>query len=74
MAPIGIAILGAGIFAREEHKPAVDACKDLELKAVYSKSKRSAEGLLEGLFARLQRGFYYAGKQDLIESVRVQWS
>lgn len=74
MAPIGIAIIGAGIFAREEHKPAVDACKDLELKAIYSRSKGSAEGLLEGLFARLQRGFYYVGKQVLIESVRVQWS
>lgn len=56
MAPIGIAILGAGIFAREEHKPAVDACKDLELKAIYSRSKGSAEGLLEGLFARPRGG------------------
>lgn len=57
MAPIGIAILGAGIFAREEHKPAVDACKDFELKAVYSKSKKSAASMLEGLFPRLERYF-----------------
>lgn len=51
MAPIGIAILGAGIFAREEHMPAVEACKDFELKAVYSRSKKSVESVLEGLFA-----------------------
>lgn len=48
MAPIGIAILGSGIFVREEHKPAVDANKDFELKAVYSRSKASAQLLLEG--------------------------
>lgn len=53
MAPIGIAILGSGIFACEEHKPAVEACKDLELKAVYSRSKRSAEGLVEGILFSL---------------------
>lgn len=38
----------AGIFVREEHKPAVDACPDLELKAVYSRSKASVEMLLAG--------------------------
>lgn len=58
MAPIGIAIIGAGIFVREEHKPAVEACKDFELKAIYSKSKKSAESLLKGLFA-LPRSFFF---------------
>lgn len=43
--PLGIAILGGGIFAREEHLPAVKASKDLELKAVYSRSLKSAQSL-----------------------------
>jgi len=42
---IGVAILGGGIFAREEHKPAVEASKDLTLKAVYSRSAKSARTL-----------------------------
>lgn len=60
---IGVAILGGGIFAREEHKvgkqssllqkflltswnqPAVEASKELTLKAVYSRSLKSARTL-----------------------------
>lgn len=42
---IGVAILGGGIFAREEHKPAIDAAKDLTLKAIYSRSLKSAQSL-----------------------------
>ncbi|KIW64306.1 hypothetical protein PV04_09250 [Phialophora macrospora] len=42
---IGVAILGGGIFAREEHKPAVEASKHLTLKAVYSRSLKSAKTL-----------------------------
>ncbi|KAK5224577.1 hypothetical protein LTR67_000373 [Exophiala xenobiotica] len=42
---IGVAILGGGIFAREEHKPAVEAAKDLTLRAVYSRSVKSAKTL-----------------------------
>jgi hypothetical protein len=68
---IGIAVLGAGIFAREggfdfitealspfwqansdssilataEHVPAVQACSLLSLKAIYSRSPRSAKEL-----------------------------
>lgn len=45
MAPLGVAILGGGIFAREEHKPAVEASSDLELKAVWSRSLKSAKTL-----------------------------
>ncbi len=36
----------AGIFAREEHLPAVRASKDLSLKAIYSRSLKSAQGLV----------------------------
>ncbi|KAF2103695.1 NAD(P)-binding protein [Rhizodiscina lignyota] len=43
---IGIAILGAGIFAKTEHLPAVQACSDLELKAVYSRSEKSAQSVV----------------------------
>jgi len=42
---IGVAILGGGIFAREEHLPAVEAAKTLTLKAVYSRSLKSAKTL-----------------------------
>ncbi|KAK3303720.1 oxidoreductase-like protein [Chaetomium strumarium] len=41
----GIALLGAGIFAREEHLPAIEAHPGLALKAVYSRSQQSAETL-----------------------------
>ncbi len=43
---IGVAILGGGIFAREEHLPAVKASKALTLKAVYSRSLKSAKSLI----------------------------
>ena len=42
---IGVAILGGGIFAREEHKPAVLASSRLTLKAVWSRSISSAKTL-----------------------------
>ncbi|KAF4928917.1 hypotheticall protein [Colletotrichum viniferum] len=43
MAPIGIAIVGGGIFAKEQHLPAVEASDQLELKAIYSRSLKSAK-------------------------------
>ncbi|KAF2189036.1 NAD(P)-binding protein [Zopfia rhizophila CBS 207.26] len=46
---IGIALIGSGIFAKEEHLPAVKATPTLELKAVYSRSLASAKSLSEGL-------------------------
>jgi predicted dehydrogenase len=42
---LGVAFLGGGIFIREEHKPAVAASPDLELKVVYSRSLKSAQSL-----------------------------
>jgi len=44
---VGIAIVGAGIFVKDEHLPAVRACTDLILKAVYSRSLKSAKGVVE---------------------------
>jgi len=40
---LGIAMLGAGIFALEEHLPGVANCKLLDLKAVYSRSAKSTK-------------------------------
>ncbi|KAL1901024.1 hypothetical protein Sste5346_002089 [Sporothrix stenoceras] len=40
---IGIALLGAGIFAQSQHLPAIKASDLLSLKAVYSRSQSSAE-------------------------------
>ncbi|KAF5573812.1 Oxidoreductase [Fusarium pseudoanthophilum] len=42
---VGIALLGAGIFAREQHLPAIEAVGHLSLKAVYSRSEQAAISL-----------------------------
>ncbi|RBR20251.1 hypothetical protein FVER53590_26457 [Fusarium verticillioides] len=42
---VGIALLGAGIFAREQHLPAIEAVGYLRLKAVYSRSEQAAISL-----------------------------
>ena len=42
----GIALVGSGIFAREEHLPAIRAASStLALKAIYSRSRAAAEAL-----------------------------
>ncbi|KAG9255512.1 oxidoreductase family protein [Emericellopsis atlantica] len=44
MAPIGVAIVGSGIFVKEQHLPAVAQASDLlSLKAIYSRSLKSAQ-------------------------------
>lgn len=45
----GIALIGSGIFAKEEHLPAIQATPSLSLKAVYSRSLNSAKTLSENL-------------------------
>ncbi|KAB5515131.1 hypothetical protein GE09DRAFT_1161052 [Coniochaeta sp. 2T2.1] len=42
---VGIALLGAGNFARAEHLPAIEAASNLNLLAIYSRSQSSAGGL-----------------------------
>ncbi|KAH9871403.1 hypothetical protein IAQ61_005582 [Plenodomus lingam] len=46
---IGVAIIGSGIFAKGEHLPAIQATPTLSLKAVYSRSFKSARALTEDL-------------------------
>ncbi|KAL5639641.1 hypothetical protein ACGC1H_006300 [Rhizoctonia solani] len=55
MAPIGLAILGAGIFAKEAHLPALAAHGSGKsvVNAVYSRSKSSASSLAEQVKERL---------------------
>ncbi|KAL2811609.1 hypothetical protein BJX63DRAFT_444028 [Aspergillus granulosus] len=43
---IGVALLGAGVFAKKEHLPAIKLCPSLSLKAVYSRSQTSAENFV----------------------------
>ncbi|PYI02765.1 NAD-binding Rossmann fold oxidoreductase family protein [Aspergillus sclerotiicarbonarius CBS 121057] len=43
---IGIAIIGSGNFAREEHLPLLHASDTFDLKALYSRTLKSAETLL----------------------------
>lgn len=46
----GIAIIGSGIFAKEEHLPAIQAVPSLvTLKAIYSRSLKSATALAENI-------------------------
>lgn len=46
---IGVAIIGSGLFAKGEHLPAIQATPVLSLKAVYSRSSKSAQALTENL-------------------------
>ncbi|KAL2264564.1 hypothetical protein VTJ83DRAFT_7074 [Remersonia thermophila] len=41
----GVALLGAGIFAREQHLPAIQATPKLALKAIYSRRRHAAAAL-----------------------------
>ncbi|KAH7121342.1 hypothetical protein EDB81DRAFT_861347 [Dactylonectria macrodidyma] len=43
MAPLGVALIGGGIFAKQEHMPAIMKCDSLSLKAIYSRSLKSAQ-------------------------------
>ncbi|CAJ2503226.1 Uu.00g106200.m01.CDS01 [Anthostomella pinea] len=43
MAPIGIAIIGGGIFVKEQHVPAALASPLISIKALWSRSLKSAE-------------------------------
>lgn len=43
---IGVALIGSGIFAKEQHLPAIKAASStLQLKAIYSRSLASAKSL-----------------------------
>lgn len=58
MSPIGIALLGAGIFVKDAHLPALAALgsEKTALKAVYSRSKSSASTTAEVAKERLGLG------------------
>ncbi|PKY06157.1 glucose-fructose oxidoreductase [Aspergillus campestris IBT 28561] len=43
--PIGVALIGAGLFARLVYLPAIDATSEIELRAVYSRSLKSAQSV-----------------------------
>ncbi|KAJ6128933.1 hypothetical protein N7471_010150 [Penicillium samsonianum] len=45
---IGVAIIGSGLFAKEQHLPAVQAASNFQLKAIYSRSLKSAQDLASG--------------------------
>lgn len=71
---VGVAIIGGGIFAREEHLPAVRASKDLTLKAVYSRSLESAQSLAVDSDVQLYSDDSGSGKgcADLLKRSDVQ--
>ncbi|RYP71118.1 hypothetical protein DL771_005052 [Monosporascus sp. 5C6A] len=43
MAQIGIGIIGSGIFVKEQHLPGVLSCPQLAIKAIWSRSLKSAQ-------------------------------
>ncbi|KAM0372591.1 hypothetical protein ACHAPY_009615 [Fusarium culmorum] len=43
MAPIGVALIGGGLFAKQAHMPAIVKANNLDLKAIYSRSLKSAQ-------------------------------
>ncbi|PSN65999.1 NAD(P)-binding protein, partial [Corynespora cassiicola Philippines] len=72
-----IALIGSGIFAKEEHLPAIRATPLLDLKAVYSRSHASAQALASGitvdLYSEDQEGRTYDDllKRDDISGVVI---
>ncbi|PVG01641.1 NAD(P)-binding protein [Serendipita vermifera] len=57
MPPISVAILGAGIFARIAHLPAIRQLDGIyELKAIYSRSKNTASELAKSAEETLAKG------------------
>lgn len=64
-----IALIGSGIFAKEEHLPAISAAPSLTLAAIYSRSRKSAETLASDaggvdLYSEDQEGRTY---EDLLK-------
>ncbi|POR34950.1 Uncharacterized protein TPAR_04868 [Tolypocladium paradoxum] len=47
--PIGVALVGGGIWAREEHAPAIEAAEELVLRAVFSRSVTSAQSIADAI-------------------------
>ncbi|KAI5806980.1 hypothetical protein EDC01DRAFT_608843 [Geopyxis carbonaria] len=72
MAPIGLAILGSGIFVTIEHLPAVRACSDFELKAVYARSLASVKKLEAGEGVELYSEDSSQGLDALLERDDIQ--
>ncbi|KZT26123.1 NAD(P)-binding protein [Neolentinus lepideus HHB14362 ss-1] len=76
MAPVGIAILGAGIFAKEAHLPALSKLSSslYSLKAVYSRSQESASSLASSakeLLSLSSVGVYYDKPQSANSSLQA---
>jgi predicted dehydrogenase len=68
-----IALIGSGIFAKEEHLPAIRATPLLTLKAVYSRSQASAQSLASDIgvdvYSEDQEGRGYdalLGRADIV--------
>ncbi|KAF8469218.1 hypothetical protein BDZ91DRAFT_721929 [Kalaharituber pfeilii] len=63
MAPLNVAILGSGIFVREEHEPAIVSSPSWNLLAIYSRTRLSAEKLADGKKYDIYSDDSEAGKQ-----------
>ncbi|KAJ5757150.1 uncharacterized protein N7511_007332 [Penicillium nucicola] len=50
---VGVALIGGGIWAREEHAPAIEAASTISFKAVYSRSAASAHSIAEQLSCKV---------------------
>ncbi|KZF26558.1 NAD(P)-binding protein [Xylona heveae TC161] len=45
---VNVALIGSGIFAREQHLPAITASSNITLKAIYSRTLASAQNVASG--------------------------
>jgi len=64
MSPISIALIGSGIFAKEEHLPAILSTPTLRLVAVYSRSLSSAKTLSSEIKSEDANVELYSEDQD----------
>ncbi|KAI0412178.1 hypothetical protein F5X98DRAFT_382915 [Xylaria grammica] len=67
-APLGIALVGGGIFMKEQHVPAALACPLVSVKAVWSRSLKSAEGTAKLLVDAGTPVDVYSGESGLEKS------
>ncbi|RAL02175.1 Gfo/Idh/MocA family protein [Aspergillus ibericus CBS 121593] len=70
--PIGVALIGAGLFMQDAHLPGIQASPDLELKAVYSRSLKSAAGIATDLQLGRYADDTNQGLPHLLERADIQ--
>ncbi|PYH89597.1 oxidoreductase family, NAD-binding Rossmann fold protein [Aspergillus ellipticus CBS 707.79] len=69
---IGLALIGAGLFMQDAHLPGIEASPNIELKAVYSRSLKSASAIATELPLSRYADDAGEGLQQLLERPDIQ--